>query len=100
MTFSVLSAAAKCQGPGATLLQGLVYEGRQTGRLTPQKLEFARTAAEADRLPSGSSLLEATQQLQPSALIGAAAKKGAFTADVVKALCKVAPFQWSAIQLS
>ena len=71
------------------MLQGLVYEGRQTGRLTPQKLEFARSAAEADRLPSGSSLLEATQQLQPSALIGAAAKPGAFSADVVQALCKV-----------
>ena len=66
-----------------------MYEGRQAGRLTPQKLEFARTAAEADKLPSGSSLLEATQQLQPSALIGAAAKQGAFTADVIEALTKV-----------
>jgi len=67
----------------------LVYEGRPTGLLTPQKLEFARSAAEADRVPSGSSLLEAVQQLQPSALIGAAAKQSAFSADTIKALTKV-----------
>lgn len=66
-----------------------MYEGRQGGGLTPQKLEFARSPAEAEKLPSGSSLLEATQGLQPSALIGAAAKQGAFSADVVKALTKV-----------
>ena len=70
-------------------LQGLVYEGRPTGRLTPQKLEFARSAAEAVRLPSGTSLLEAVQQVQPSALIGAAAKEGAFSEDIVRALTKV-----------
>lgn len=66
-----------------------MYEGRQAGNLTPQKLEFARTAAEAESLPAGSSLLEATQQLQPSALIGAAAKQGAFSADVIQALTQV-----------
>lgn len=68
-----------------------MYEGRTTGRLTPQKLEFARSASEADRAPSGGSLLEAVQQLQPSALIGAAAKQGAFSADTIKALTKVSP---------
>lgn len=72
-------------------VQGLVYEGRPTGRLTPQKLEFARSASEADRAPSGSSLLEAVQRLRPSALIGAAAKQGAFSADTVKALTQVGP---------
>lgn len=70
-------------------MQGLVYEGRPTGRLTPQKLEFARSASEVDRAPSGSSLLEAVQRLQPSALIGAAAKQGAFSADTIKALTQV-----------
>ncbi len=76
-------------------LQGLVYEGRPTGRLTPQKMEFARSASEGDKVPSGGSLLDAVQQLQPSALIGAAAKQNAFTADTIKALTKVsnsAPF--------
>ena len=73
------------------LVQGLVYEGRPSGRLTPQKLEFARSASEAERVPSGGSLLEAVQQLQPSALIGAAAKQGAFSADTIKALTKVSP---------
>lgn len=72
-------------------MQGLVYEGRPTGRLTPQKLEFARSASEADRAPSGSSLLEAVQRLQPSALIGAAAKQGAFSADTIQALTQVGP---------
>lgn len=71
------------------VVQGLVYEGRPTGRLTPQKLEFARSASEAERAPSGGSLLEAVQQLQPSALIGAAAKQGAFSADTIQALTKV-----------
>ena len=70
-------------------LQGLVYEGRPTGRLTPQKMEFARSASEGDKVPSGGSLLDAVQQLQPSALIGAAAKQNAFTADTIKALTKV-----------
>jgi len=80
--------------PGAHLLivdslQGLVYQGRPTGRLTPQKMEFARSASESDKVPSGGSLLDAVQQLQPSALIGAAAKQNAFTADTIKALTKV-----------
>ena len=66
-----------------------MYEGRATGRLTPQKLEFARSSAEAERVPSGSSLLEAVRQLQPSALVGAAAKQGAFSADIIKALTQV-----------
>ncbi|KAL3154463.1 hypothetical protein ABBQ32_013928 [Trebouxia sp. C0010 RCD-2024] len=74
--------------------KGLVYEGRPTGRLTPQKLEFARSASEADRAPSGSSLLEAVQRLRPSALIGAAAKQGAFSADTVKALTQGVQDQW------
>ena len=71
------------------MAQGLVYEGRKEGNLTPQKLEFARTAAEARAVPSGSSLLEAVQGLQPSALIGAAAKRNAFSADIIRALTKV-----------
>ena len=66
-----------------------MYEGRPTGRLTPQKLEFARTALEADKVPSGSSLLEAVQQIRPSALVGAAAKPNAFAADTITALTKV-----------
>ena len=67
-----------------------MYVGRPTGRLTPQKMEFARSASEGDKVPSGGSLLDAVQQLQPSALIGAAAKQNAFTADTIKALTKVA----------
>ena len=81
--------AAVVLNPTPPPVQGLVYEGRPTGRLTPQKLEFARSASEADRAPSGGSLLEAVQQLQPSALIGAAAKQGAFSAETIKALTKV-----------
>lgn len=85
----VLCIAAAAKVYSLPVVQGLVYEGRPTGRLTPQKLEFARSASEADRAPSGGSLLEAVQQLQPSALIGAAAKQGAFSADTIQALTKV-----------
>ncbi|DBB07785.1 TPA: hypothetical protein ACH3X3_009203 [Trebouxia sp. C0006] len=74
--------------------KGLVYEGRPTGRLTPQKMEFARSASEGDKVPSGGSLLDAVQQLQPSALIGAAAKQNAFTADTIKALTKGVQSRW------
>ena len=77
-----------------------MYEGRPTGGLTPQKLEFARSAPEADRAPSGGSLLEAVQQLQPSALIGAAAKQGAFSADTIKALTKVSAHVTTAFALA
>ena len=70
-----------------------MYEGRPTGRLTAQKLEFARSGVEAERVPSGSSLLEAVQHLQPSALIGAAAKPSAFSADTIQALTQVSESQ-------
>lgn len=66
-----------------------MYEGRPAEPLTEQKLEFARSASEASRVPSGSNLLAAVQQLQPSALIGAAAKQNVFTADTIKALTEV-----------
>ena len=82
-------SSCTCGAKPCPPVQGLVYEGRPTGQLTPQKLEFARSASEADWAPSGGSLLEAVQQLQPSALIGAAAKQGAFSADTIKALTKV-----------
>ncbi|KAK9823686.1 hypothetical protein WJX72_004630 [[Myrmecia] bisecta] len=65
--------------------KGLVYQGRQE-RMTPQKEEFARPAEEAAKLPSGGSLADLVAAVRPSALIGAAAKQGAFTFDLVRAM--------------
>ena len=71
-------------------LQGLVFEGRRKG-LTPQKAEFARPAQDSLHFPDEAGLQTLVERIQPTALIGAAAKRGIFSEAVVKALCKVGP---------
>ena len=69
-------------------LQGLVFEGRSKG-LTPQKAEFARPAQDSLHFSDGAGLQTLVEHIQPTALIGAAAKRGIFSEAVVKALCQV-----------
>ena len=86
----VWSAAHQTKHHGQRLphLQGLVFEGRRKG-LTPQKAEFARPAQDSLHFPDEAGLQTLVERIQPTALIGAAAKKGIFSEGIVKALCKV-----------
>ena len=55
---------------------------------------FARPGREAGQLESvGNDLRKAVQQLQPTALIGAAAARGAFSREVLSQLSQVSPDQ-------
>lgn len=73
-------------------LQGVVYEGRKAGSSSPEKAMFARPAREARQLESvGTNLRKAVEQLQPTALIGAAAVRGAFSREVLSQLSQVSP---------
>ena len=69
-------------------LQGLVFEGRGKG-MTPQKAEFARPAQGGWHFSDEADLQSLVEHILPTALIGAAAKRGIFSEAVVKALCKV-----------
>ncbi|KAK9848237.1 hypothetical protein WJX84_007118 [Apatococcus fuscideae] len=70
--------------------QGVVFEGRKIGRMTPDKARFARPRSEAGLLESlGKDLRKAVEQLRPTALIGAAAIRGAFSQDVLSQLSQV-----------
>ena len=69
--------------------QGIVFEGRREGTLTPEKAEFLRSAAEGKELPLGCSFAEAVTRIRPTAIIGAAARQGVFDSDVIQALCQV-----------
>ncbi|KAK9854199.1 hypothetical protein WJX84_007063, partial [Apatococcus fuscideae] len=67
--------------------QGIVYDGRKGGSMTPEKAMFARSGSEAGWLEAlGNDLRKAVQQLQPTALIGAAAVRGAFSHEVLAQL--------------
>ena len=70
-------------------LQGIVYEGRKGG-LSAQKAAFARPARDAELAQeAGTDLRRAVELVGPDSLIGAAAKGGAFSESVVKAVTKV-----------
>ena len=70
-------------------MQGIVYEGRKGG-LSAQKAAFARPARDAELAQAaGTDLGQAVELVAPDSLIGAAAKGGAFSERVVKAITKV-----------
>ena len=69
------------------VLQGLVYEDRPEGGLSPQKLEFARSAEEG-RKHAGAEDFDIAG-IRPTALIGASARRGTFSEAVIRALVKV-----------
>ena len=58
--------------------------------MTPEKAMFARSSSEAGQLkPLENDLRKAVQQLRPTALIGAAAVRGAFSQKVLSQLSQV-----------
>lgn len=64
-----------------------MYEGRQEGGLTPQKLEFARSIDEGHRF--GKSPSFGVEAMGATAIIGAAAQRGSFSRPVLQAVTKV-----------
>jgi malate dehydrogenase (oxaloacetate-decarboxylating)(NADP+) len=70
------------------VVQGIVYEGRQQGRITPEKAEFMRPAGAAGLAASCASLADAVRVIRPTALVGAAAVRGSFTRAVIEALVR------------
>ena len=75
----------------AYMHQGLVYTGRKEGRLTSEKVEFQRPASDGAVVPDGSSFAEAVRRIRPTAIIGAAARRGVFDAEVIRALVQATP---------
>lgn len=69
-------------------MQGLVYAGRQN--VTDQKSEFARPAEQGTAF-GRVSLEEAIRKIRPTAVIGATAKRGTFSKEVVQNVTKVSP---------
>ena len=67
-------------------VQGLVYVGRQS--VTDEKSEFARAAQQGSDF-AGVTLEHAISKIQPTAVIGATAKRGTFSQAVVQTLTKV-----------
>ena len=64
--------------------------GRKGRPLSPQKAAFARGEEDAGLAEGvGTDLSKAVRLLKPSSLIGAAARGGAFSEDVLKALHQV-----------
>ena len=77
---------------GVGELQGIVYDGRKGG-LSAQKAAFARPARDAELAhAAGTDLGRAVELVGPDSLIGAAAKGGAFSERVVKAITKAFPY--------
>ena len=66
-----------------------MFQGRTEGSNTPEKMEFARSAEDGERL-RGASLKDAVAAVQPTALIGAAAAQKPFTREVLQALVSAA----------
>jgi malic enzyme len=70
--------------------QGIVYEGRKDrkgGALSSQKVEFARAPSEAAAAQeAGTDLARVVRLIRPSSLIGAAARGGAFSEEVIRTL--------------
>ncbi|BDA40585.1 NADP-dependent malic enzyme [Coccomyxa sp. Obi] len=70
--------------------QGIVYMGRKGRPLSPQKAAFARGEEDAGLSQGlGTDLCKAVRLVKPSSLIGAAARGGAFSEDVIRALNQV-----------
>lgn len=69
-------------------VQGIVFRGRTEGGLSPEKEEFQRSSAEGQRL-QGLSFAQAVERVQPTALVGAAAKRSSFSQEVIHALQEV-----------
>lgn len=65
-----------------------MYAGRSETPLSPEKADFQRSEAEGTPL-KGLSFLEVVRRIQPTAIIGAAAQRGAFSQEVLQALCQV-----------
>ena len=66
--------------------QGLVYAGRKEGGVTAEKIEFQRPTSDGAIVPAGTSFAEAVRCIRPTAIIGAAARRGVFDAEVIRAL--------------
>ena len=74
-------------------VQGLVYKHRGGRPLSRQKLEFAREAADAGAAQeAGTDLARAVSLIRPATLIGAAARGGAFSQQVIRALVQVGTY--------
>ncbi len=67
--------------------QGLVYEGREAGGLTEHKLEFARSEEEGRRF--GGEPNFGVEAVRATALVGAAARRGTFSREVLGAVARV-----------
>lgn len=72
---------------GGGVVQGLLYRGRKEGGLTDQKLEFARSEEEGRRF--GAEPHFGVEAVQATALVGAAARRGTFTRQVLEAITGV-----------
>jgi hypothetical protein len=75
-------------------LQGIVFTGRKErkGQLSPQKAEFARDPFDAGiAAEAGTDLARAVSLIRPASLIGAAARGGAFSREVIQTLVQVRP---------
>ncbi len=67
-----------------------MYKGRKGRPLSPQKGAFARGEEDAGLAQGvGTDLSKAVRLVKPSSLIGAAARGGAFSEDVIRALHQV-----------
>ncbi len=67
-----------------------MFEGRKGGRMSPEKAAFAQPSREAGQLGAlGTDLQRAVRELRPTALIGAAAVRGAFSQDALSQLSQV-----------
>ncbi len=74
-----------------------MYDQRPGRPLTPEKQAFARTLEEGSAGPSGRNLVDAVRHIRPTAIVGAAARAGAFSTEVIRALTKVTtvPLSWA-----
>jgi len=69
-------------------MQGVVYEGRSIGTMTPEKGEFQQPSAEGLGF-KGKSFEQVVASVRPTAIVGAAAKRGSFSKPVIEALVQV-----------
>lgn len=66
--------------------KGLVYRDRPEGGLSPQKLEFARSPEQGQKHAGAEDF--AIEGIRPTAIIGAAARRGTFSKSVLQRLVK------------
>jgi len=70
------------------ILQGVVFEGRKAGGMTPEKEEFQRSASEGSAFKD-MDFGQVVARIRPTAIVGAAAKRGSFSKPVIEALVQV-----------